>query len=164
MKKQGTRKNRNTKLIFCWMIHTLTKGWHLCCYKYRRRNLNVIHIFILVKVAFFLERIQRSSSIAKKSNKQMKKTGILMKLRKNSVIIAKSLWTRYYMKQFLCERLHRHNPPPPPPLLFAYIRILIIIRNNRMPPIRSSPRTEPCEISCSLIFLPTKNSYRLKQE
>ena len=160
MKKQGTRSKSNRKQIFWWMLSTLTKGWYLCCYKYRLRNLNVIQILILVKAAFFLEGIQRSSLIIKKSNKQIK-TGILMKLMKNSVIIATSLWTRYYIKKFGCERSHWHNPPP---LLFAYVRILMDTneRNNRMPHIRSGPRTEPCEISCCLIFLPTKNSHRLK--
>ena len=96
------------------MIRTLTKRWHLCCYKHRRRNLNVTQIYILVKVTFFLERIQQSSLIIKKSNKQIKKTGILMKLTKNSVIIAKGLWTRYCIKKFMCELLHQHNLPPPP--------------------------------------------------
>ena len=144
------------------MLCTLIKGWYLCCHKCRRRNLNVIQIFILVKAAFFLEGIQRSSLIIKKSDKQIK-TGISMKLTKNSVIIAASLWTRYYIKRFVCERSHWHNTPP---LLFAHVRILMDTneRNNQMPPKRRGPRTEPCEISCCLVFLPSKNSHRLKQK
>lgn len=27
------------------MLRTLTEGWYLCCYKYRRRHLNYIQIF-----------------------------------------------------------------------------------------------------------------------
>ena len=144
------------------MLRTLTEGLYLCCYKYRCRNFNVIQIFILVKAPFLSEGIQRSSLIIKKSDKQIK-TGILMKLTKNSVIIATSLWTRYYIKKFVCERSHWHNTPP---LLFAHVPILMDTneRNNRMPPTRCGPRTEPCEISCCLIFLPTKNSRRLKQK
>ena len=51
-------------------------------------------------------------------------------------------------------------------LLFAHVRILMDSneRNNRMPPIRCGPRIEPWEISCCLIFLPAKNSHRLKQK
>ena len=107
--------------MFRRMLRTLTKGWYLCCYKYRRRNFNVTQIFILVKAAFFLERIQRSSLIIKKSNKQIK-TGILKGLTKSSVIIVTSLWTRYYIKKFTCERSHWHIPPS---LLFAHVRILM---------------------------------------
>ena len=76
------------------MLRTWTNEWYLCCYKDRCRNLNVIQIFILVKAAFFLEGIQLSSLILKKSNKQIK-TDILMEVTKNLVIIASSLWTRY---------------------------------------------------------------------
>ena len=69
------------------MLHTLTKGWYLCCYKYQHNKIIMhIKIFILVKPAFFLEEIQQSSK---------NKTGILMKLAKDLVIIASSLWTRY---------------------------------------------------------------------
>ena len=53
-----------------------------------------IQLYILVKAAFSLEGIQRSCLIIKKTNKQSK-AGILMKLTKNLVIIASSLWTRY---------------------------------------------------------------------
>ena len=53
-----------------------------------------IQIFIPVKAAFFLEEIQRSSLIIKTPNKQSK-TGVLMILAKNLVIIASSLWSRY---------------------------------------------------------------------
>ena len=45
-----------------------------------------IKIFILVKPAFLLEEIRQSSK---------NKTDILMKLAKDLVIIASSLWTRY---------------------------------------------------------------------
>ena len=41
-------------LILWWMLRTLTKGWYLPCYKYRRRDYNV-YPNILVKAAFFLE-------------------------------------------------------------------------------------------------------------
>ena len=124
--------------------------------------LNVIQIFILAKATFFLEGIQRSSLITKKSDKQIQ-TGILIKLTKNSVIIATSLWTRYYIKKFVCERSQWHNTSP---LLLAHVHILMDTneRNNRMPPIRCGSRTEPCEVSCCLIVLPTRNSHRLKQK
>ena len=87
------------------MLRTFTKGWYICCYEYWRRNLNAILIFILVKEAFFLERIQLSSLIIKKSNKQIK-TSIFMKLTKNLV----TFWTRYYIYcelyvlKSVCER------------------------------------------------------------
>ena len=51
-----------------------------------------VQIFILVKAAFFLQGIQRSSLIIKKHTKQSK-TFILMKLTKNLVHIASSSWT-----------------------------------------------------------------------
>ena len=50
-----------------------------------------IQMFILVRVAFFLEGIQTIQFSHKKNNK---KTGILMKPTKNLVIIASSLWAR----------------------------------------------------------------------
>ena len=49
-----------------------------------------IQIFIPVKAAFFLEGIQRSSLIGKNPNKQ-NKTGILMKVAANLIIIASCL-------------------------------------------------------------------------
>ena len=52
-----------------------------------------IQIFILVNAAFFLEGIQRSSLIIKKSNKQSK-IDILMKLPKNG-LGTRSLRARY---------------------------------------------------------------------
>ena len=50
-----------------------------------------IQIFILVKVAFFLEGIQRSSSITNKQSNP----GILMKLTRNLVIIERTLLSKY---------------------------------------------------------------------
>ena len=52
-----------------------------------------IQIFILVRAAFFLERVQRSTLIIKKPNKQSK-AGILIKIMKNLATIASNLWTR----------------------------------------------------------------------
>ena len=53
--------------------------------------LRYIQIFFLVKVAFFEVGIQRPILIIKKQSK----TGILIKLTKDLVIIASSLWTKY---------------------------------------------------------------------
>ena len=79
----------------------------------------------------------------------------MIKLTKNSVIIATTLWTRYCIKKSVCERSHWNNTPP---LLFAPVCVLMDTneRNNWMPPTRCGPRTESYEISCCLIFLPTK--------
>lgn len=47
-KFKESQLNKETSEIgksFCWMLRTLTEGWYLCCYKYRRRHLNYIQIF-----------------------------------------------------------------------------------------------------------------------
>ena len=54
------------------MLRILTEGWYLCCYKYRRKNLNICPNIYPTKVAFFLEGIQQSSLILKQTNKQTK--------------------------------------------------------------------------------------------
>ena len=68
--------------------------------------LRYIQIFFLVKVAFFVVGIQRPSLIIKKQSK----TGILIKLTKDLVIIASSLWTKYWIKKIYVWRSHWHNP------------------------------------------------------
>ena len=51
--------------IFCWMLRNLTKECYLCCYKYRRRNLNVYTNIYSYERDFFLEGIPQSSLIIK---------------------------------------------------------------------------------------------------
>ena len=66
------------------MLRTLTKGDIYAVTNIAKETIMYIQIFILVKAAFFLAGIQRSSLIIKKTEQSMK-------LPKNLVIIAKSL-------------------------------------------------------------------------
>ena len=86
---------------------------------------------ILVNAAFYLEEIQQSDIIINQTNTRsmvfgtaiLRKTDILIKLTKNLVIIASSIWTKYLIKKNLyptvCIAL------TPPYLLFAYVWLLI---------------------------------------
>ena len=82
---------------------------------------------ILVNAAFYLEEIQQSDIIINQTNTRSKvfgtailrKTDILIKLTKNLVIIASSVWTKYLITKNLypnvCIAL---TPPYSPPSLF----------------------------------------------
>ena len=62
---------------------------------------------ILVNAAFYLEEIQQSDIIINQTNTRsmvfgtaiLRKTDILIKLTKNLVIIASSIWTKYLIKK-----------------------------------------------------------------
>ena len=53
------------------MLHTLTKGWYRCCYKYRCRNLN-LYPNIYFRESSFLFRGNSTTHFNRKKNEQTK--------------------------------------------------------------------------------------------
>ena len=62
-------------------------------------------MYVLVKAAFFLEGIQRSSLIIKKKNEKSK-TSILTKLTKNLVTLQVAYGLGTKLKKVKCKRSH----------------------------------------------------------
>ena len=107
------------KKIFCWMLHTMIKGWYPYCYKCWHRNLSMyIQMFILLRIAFILERIQMIQFHHKKMNKYSK-TGILMKLTKKCGNYCKQLVDQDLNFKKICVNVCTDITPLPPVFILS---------------------------------------------
>ena len=106
MKKQWNRKKQFVGCYAPWLkdvIFAVTNiGAEILMYT---------QIYVLVKAAFFLEGIQRSSLIIKKKNKKSK-TSILTELTKNLVTLQVAYRLGTKLKKVKCKRSHWHNSSP----------------------------------------------------
>ena len=95
------KKRVNSKKIFCWLLHTTTKGWYLCCYKYRCGNLYV-YPNINSRESRFLFRGNSSIQFNHKktpTDKAQTKTSIL-KTNEKSGITAVGTKSKKYLRTF----------------------------------------------------------------
>ena len=79
------------------MLRSLTKGWYLSCHKYQQIMM-YIQIFILLKAAFLLKRIQQSTiRINYKPNKKTKHSSLEQMFKQGKY------FDETYSKKFTCE-------------------------------------------------------------
>ena len=90
-----TKQVKYEKNILWDASHHDFKGWYLCCYKCWHININVYpNVYFCENNFHFRENSNNPVSSLTKNKKKHSKTGILMKLTKNLVITAGSLWTK----------------------------------------------------------------------
>ena len=107
------------------MLRNLAKGWYLCCLKHRRRNLKMKCEKQLLrdysKQTYLICNFRQKRNTVFYWTYILSKAVVLMKLTKNLVIIAHSLWTRCSIKKLALNMLRFALTRPSPLLACACI-------------------------------------------